>query len=153
MPRPSGRGAVHLRLSATPVAPSPTGCDIEGETPRKDIAMTETDCLFCRMASGQMKVDKLHDDDLIFAIDDINPRAPVHFMVIPKEHIATLTDLKEDQMSLLYHMIQVARDIAAKKGVAESGYRVAMNVGREGGQVVMHLHMHVLGGRVLRAEG
>ncbi len=112
-----------------------------------------SDCLFCRMASGEMQVDKLYEDDLLFAIDDINPRAPVHFMVIPKNHIATLIDLREDQMSLLYHMIQVARDLAVKKGVAETGYRVAVNVGREGGQVVMHLHMHVLGGRVLRAEG
>ncbi len=111
------------------------------------------DCLFCRMASGEMPVDKLYEDDLLFAIDDINPRAPVHFMVIPKQHIATLMDLEEGQMSLLFHMIQVARDLAAKKGVAESGYRVVMNVGREGGQVIMHLHMHVLGGRVLRAEG
>jgi histidine triad (HIT) family protein len=111
------------------------------------------DCLFCRMASGEMQVDKLYEDDLLFAIDDINPRAPVHFMVIPKEHISTLVDLKESQMSLLFHMIQVARELAAQKGIAESGYRVVVNVGREGGQVIMHLHMHVLGGRVLRAEG
>ena len=89
----------------------------------------------------------------LFAIDDINPRAPVHFMVIPKEHIATLTDLTEAQTPLLFHMIQVAKQLAAEKGIAENGYRVAINVGREGGQVIMHLHMHVLGGRVLRAEG
>lgn len=111
------------------------------------------DCLFCRMASGEMDVEKLHEDDLLFAIDDIHPRAPVHFMVIPKEHIPSLVDVTEAQMSLLFRMIQVAREIAVKKGIAESGYRVVMNVGREGGQVIMHLHMHVLGGRVLRAEG
>lgn len=111
------------------------------------------DCLFCRMAGGEMEVDKLYEDDLVFAIDDINPRAPVHFMVIPKQHIPSLTDVTEAQMSLLFRMIQVAKDVAAEKGIAESGYRVAMNVGREGGQIIMHLHMHVLGGRLLRAEG
>ena len=117
----------------------------------KDGAMD--DCLFCRMASGEMQVDKLYEDDLLFAIDDINPRAPVHFMVIPKVHIRSLVDVTEAHMPLLFHMIQVAKELAARKGVAESGYRVAMNVGREGGQVIMHLHMHVLGGRVLHAEG
>ncbi len=112
-----------------------------------------SDCLFCRMASGEMQVDKLYEDDLLFAIDDINPRAPVHFLVIPKEHIASLPDLTEAQMPLLFRMIQVAKELAVDKGIAESGYRVGINVGREGGQVIMHLHMHVLGGRVLRAEG
>jgi len=111
------------------------------------------DCLFCSMASGKMAVDKLYEDAQLFAVDDINPRAPVHFMVIPKEHIATLTDLTEAQAPLLFHMIQVAKQLAAEKGIAENGYRVAINVGREGGQIIMHLHMHVLGGRVMRAEG
>ncbi|HUS82577.1 MAG TPA: histidine triad nucleotide-binding protein [Dehalococcoidia bacterium] len=111
------------------------------------------DCLFCRMASGEMKVEKRYEDDLLFAIDDINPRAPVHFLVIPKEHIPALPDLAEAQTPLLFHMVQAAKKLAAEKGIAESGYRVGINVGREGGQVIMHLHMHVLGGRVLRAEG
>jgi histidine triad (HIT) family protein len=111
------------------------------------------DCLFCRMASGEMPVDKLHDDDRIFAIRDINPRAPVHFMVIPKEHIPTLAELTEAQAPLLYGMVAVARDVAAREGIAERGYRVVINCGREGGQAVFHLHMHVLGGRTLRAEG
>jgi histidine triad (HIT) family protein len=111
------------------------------------------DCLFCRMASGEMPVDKLHDDDRIFAVRDINPRAPVHFMVIPKEHIPTLAELTEGQAPLLYRMVAVAREVAAREGIAERGYRVVMNVGREGGQVIMHLHMHVLGGRTLRVEG
>jgi histidine triad (HIT) family protein len=112
-----------------------------------------TDCLFCRMASGEMDVEKLYEDDRVFAIDDINPRAPVHFLVIPKEHIASLPDLTEAKIPLLFDMIQVAKKIAVEKGIAESGYRVGINVGREGGQIIMHLHMHVLGGRVLRAEG
>jgi len=111
------------------------------------------DCLFCRMASGEMPVDKLHDDDHLFAIRDINPRAPVHFMVIPKEHIPTLAELTDGQAPLLYRMVAVAREIAAEEGIAERGYRVVINCGREGGQAVFHLHMHVLGGRTLRAEG
>ena len=111
------------------------------------------DCLFCRMASGEMDVEKLYEDNLLFAIDDINPRAPVHFLVIPKKHIPSLPDLTEAQTPLLFHMVQVAKNLAAEKGIAESGYRVGINVGREGGQVIMHLHMHVLGGRVLRDEG
>ena len=111
------------------------------------------DCLFCRMASGEIPVDKLHDDDLLFAIRDIHPRAPVHFMVIPKEHIPTLAELTEDHAALLYHMIEVGREVAAKEGIAERGYRVVINCGVEGGQAVFHLHMHVLGGRTLRAEG
>jgi histidine triad (HIT) family protein len=105
------------------------------------------------MASGEMPVDKLHDDDHLFAIRDINPRAPVHFMVIPKEHIPTLAELTDGQAPLLYRMVAVAREIAAEEGIAERGYRVVINCGREGGQAVFHLHMHVLGGRTLRAEG
>ena len=111
------------------------------------------DCIFCRMASGEMEVTKLFEDDLLFAIDDINPRAPVHLLVIPKEHIPSLPDLTEAQAPLLFHMVQVANKIAAEKGIAESGYRVGINVGREGGQIIMHLHMHVLGGRTLGPEG
>ena len=111
------------------------------------------DCLFCRMVSGEIPVDKLHDDDRLFAIRDIHPRAPVHFMVIPKEHIPTLAELTEEHAALLYHMIEVGREVAAKEGIAERGYRVVINCGVEGGQAVFHLHMHVLGGRTLRAEG
>jgi histidine triad (HIT) family protein len=105
------------------------------------------------MASWEMPVDKLHDDDRIFVIRDINPRAPVHFMVIPKEHIPTLAELTEGQAPLLYRMVAVAREVAAKEGISERGYRVVINCGREGGQAVFHLHMHVLGGRTLRVEG
>lgn len=111
------------------------------------------DCLFCRMASGEVKVDKIVDDDLVFAVHDINPRAPVHFMIIPKEHIPTLAEVGPAHTGLLYHIIDVARQIVAKEGIAERGYRVVINVGPEGGQAIFHLHVHVLGGRTLRAEG
>lgn len=111
------------------------------------------ECLFCRMASGEMEVDKLHEDDLCFAIRDINPRAPVHFMVIPKEHIPTVADLGEQHGALLARLAVVASQVAAREGLAERGYRFAINCGRDAGQAVYHIHMHVLGGRRLGAEG
>ena len=112
-----------------------------------------TDCLFCNMASGEMAVEKLHDDDLCFAIRDINPRAPVHLLVIPKHHIATMRDVQEEHGPLLGRMIVVANRLAEAEGIGERGYRLTFNVGDEGGQTVYHIHLHGLGGRQLGAEG
>ena len=112
-----------------------------------------TECLFCDMGSGKTPVDKLHDDDRVFAIRDIHPRAPVHFMVIPKEHIPSAVDIGQEHGSLLAHMIQVANRVAQSEGTAEKGYRLALNVGEYGGQTIYHIHMHVLGGRRLGPEG
>jgi histidine triad (HIT) family protein len=111
------------------------------------------DCLFCDMGSGKTPVDKLHDDDRAFVIRDINPRAPVHFMVIPKEHIPSAVDIGEEHGPLLAHMVQVANRIARSEGIAERGYRLSVNVGQHGGQAIYHIHMHVLGGRRLGPEG
>ena len=111
------------------------------------------DCLFCNMASGAMEVDKLYEDQQLFAIRDIHPRAPVHFMVIPKEHIPTAADIEESHGPLLVKMMAVANDVAHREGIGERGYRLAVNVGKGGGQLIMHLHMHVLGGRHLGPEG
>jgi histidine triad (HIT) family protein len=112
-----------------------------------------TDCLFCKMAAGEMDVPKLHEDDVCFAIRDINPRAPVHCMVIPKEHIATVAELQEGHGPLLGRLFVVANKIAAAEGVAERGYRLAFNVGDDAGMTIYHIHLHVLGGRRLGAEG
>ena len=112
-----------------------------------------SDCLFCRMASGEMDVPKLHQDDLCFAIRDINPRAPVHFMVIPHEHIATVRELTEGHGMLLGRLVAVANRVAEAEGIAERGYRLAFNCGDDGGQTIYHIHLHVLGGRRLGAEG
>ncbi len=114
--------------------------------------MTE-DCLFCNMVAGSVPIEPLHDDELCFAIRDINPRAPVHLLVIPKEHIATVRDLTEDHSALLGRMTVVANRLARDEGLAERGYRLAFNVGDEGGQTIYHIHLHVLGGRQLGAEG
>jgi histidine triad (HIT) family protein len=111
------------------------------------------DCLFCRMASGEMEVDKLHDDDLCFAIRDINPCAPVHFMVIPKDHVPTAADLGEGHGTLLARLVVVANQVAGREGLTERGYRFVINCGPDSGQAIYHLHMHVIGGRRLGREG
>ena len=113
----------------------------------------EQDCLFCRMASGGMAVEKLHEDDLCFAIRDINPRAPLHLLVIPQEHIPSVRELGEPHGALLARMVSVASRLAEGEGIADRGFRLAFNCGDEGGQTVYHLHLHVLGGRQLGAEG
>ena len=111
------------------------------------------ECLFCSMASGAIEVGKLHDDELVFAIRDINPRAPVHVLVIPKVHIADARDVGEEHGAVLARMVGVARQVAAADGLEQRGYRLAFNVGEDAGMTVSHLHMHVIGGRHLGAEG
>ena len=111
------------------------------------------DCLFCKMASGEMEVPKLHDDEQVFAIRDINPRAPVHLMVVPKEHIHTALDVNGSHGPLLARMYEVASNLARDQGFAQDGFRLAVNCGDDGGQTIYHLHMHVLAGRKLGPEG
>src|SRR4030042_681011 len=103
------------------------------------------DCLFCNMASGRMEVPKLHEDDLVFSIRDIHPQAPVHFMVIPKEHISGVPDIGEQHGPLLARMMRVANEVAEKEGVAKSGYRLAVNRGAGGGEGILPLHQPVPG--------
>ena len=111
------------------------------------------DCPFCKMASGAMDVPKLHDDDLVFAVRDINPRAPVHVLIVPKQHIADARELTAVHGDVLARMFRVARLAAEAEGVRESGYRLAFNVGEDAGMTIHHLHMHLLGGRALGVEG
>ena len=115
--------------------------------------MTDDGCLFCRMASGAMAVDKLDEDELCFAIRDINPRAPIHLLIIPHEHIPSVREVRDEHGPLLARMLSVANRLADGEGIAERGYRLAFNCGPEGGQTIYHLHLHVLGGRSLGAEG
>ena len=110
-------------------------------------------CLFCDMASGAVPVSKLHDDDLVFAIRDINPRAPVHILVIPKRHIDDARHIASGDGPLLARMVEVAARVAEGEGIRNRGYRLALNVGEEGGMTIPHLHMHLVGGRHLGAEG
>lgn len=105
------------------------------------------DCVFCNILAGNIPASILYQDDRVFVLRDINPKAPIHLLVIPKEHIPTILDLTDKQRDLAAHLIYVANELARKEGVAESGYRMIVNCGRGGGQEVFHLHLHLLGGR------
>ena len=113
---------------------------------------TDSDCLFCKMASGAFPVDKVHEDSLVFVIRDINPRAPIHALIIPRQHIPTARDLNSEHGALLGHLFATANRMAGEFDIADNGYRLTFNVGDEGGQTVYHLHLHLLGGRRLGPE-
>ncbi len=107
------------------------------------------DCIFCKIVAGQIPSDIVYRDDKVIAFKDIHPVMQVHLLIIPREHITYLTDLKENQEELVGHMILVANKLARQNGIAEKGFRIVINVGDDGGQVVKHLHIHLLGGRRL----
>jgi histidine triad (HIT) family protein len=107
------------------------------------------ECIFCRIVKKEIPCEPLLETEDLLAFEDIQPSAPVHILIIPKRHIATLNDLEAEDKALAGKMILAARDLARDQGVAESGYRLVTNCNREGGQEVFHLHMHLLGGRSL----
>ncbi len=111
------------------------------------------DCIFCGIVAGRMPSEKLYEDDEIIAIRDISPAAPLHLLVMPKAHIATVNELTGEEAGLIGRMVLVARDLAVDAGVAEDGYRLVLNVNRSGGQIVFHIHLHVLGGRQMGTLG
>lgn len=104
------------------------------------------DCLFCRMAAGEIPVAKVHEDDLVFAIRDINPQAPTHVLVIPVAHVASSADLTAADGPMLGRLFEVAASIARADGL-DGGFRLVANAGPDAGQSVPHLHVHLLGGR------
>ncbi len=105
------------------------------------------DCIFCQIATGKIPSQLLYQDEEVIAFDDINPKAPTHLLIVPRKHIPSLAHLSEAESPLVGHMTRVANKLAREAGVAENGYRLVINTGREGGQLVPHLHMHLLGGR------
>jgi len=107
------------------------------------------DCIFCKIVNNEISSDTVYQDGKIMAFRDINPIAPVHILLVPCEHIAKVSDLDETDASIVAHMVNVANQLAKQEGVAESGYRLVINCGKQGGQLVPHLHMHLLGGRQL----
>jgi len=107
-------------------------------------------CIFCRIVSGQIPAKKVYEDDSLLAFHDISPKAPVHVIVIPKLHIASANELKSIDDSLASHMLKLLPKIAEMLDLSNSGYRVVINCGENGGQSVEHLHFHVLGGRILQ---
>lgn len=108
------------------------------------------DCIFCKIAQGQIPCQKIYEDEKVLAFYDLEPQAPVHFLMIPKKHIASLNDLTAEDEALIGYIFSKIKTLAKELGIAESGYRVVNNIGKEGGQSVFHIHFHVLGGRSLQ---
>ncbi len=108
-----------------------------------------TDCVFCQIVAGKIPSETRYQDEDVIAFRDINPLAPTHILIIPKKHIPSLTHLTDAEASLIGHMVRVANQLAKDEGIAEGGYRLVINSGEQGGQIVPHLHMHLLGGRRL----
>ena len=106
-------------------------------------------CIFCQIASGEIPSEFLYEDDDFVAFNDIHPQTPVHILIVPKKHIVSIADLADEDVPLVGRMMAVAKKVAQGAGVAEKGYRLVINTGPEGGQVIMHLHMHLLGGKRL----
>lgn len=111
--------------------------------------MSEPNCLFCRIIASEIPAEFISEDDRAVVISDINPQAPTHLLVIPREHLESLNDAAQKDEALLGHLLRVAARVANAAGLEESGYRTVINTGAGAGQSVFHLHVHVLGGRPL----
>ena len=109
--------------------------------------MSDPDCIFCKIAEGEIPGEVVYSDDQVVAFRDISPQAPTHILVIPREHIATVNDLSPDHAALVGRLVLVAKELAEGDGVAGSGYRLVLNCGADGGQAVFHIHLHLFGGR------
>ncbi len=111
--------------------------------------MTERDCIFCKIVNGELDAEVVHDEEDVLAFQDINGRTPVHVLVIPKQHVANLEEIGALPDTVTKRLFEVASAVAKKLGVTENGYAVRINNGADAGQVVFHLHLHVMGGREL----
>lgn len=109
--------------------------------------MVDTSCLFCKIVSGEIPADIVRESDHVLAFRDVNPQAPVHILLIPKEHVESVADVAEHDAGTLADIMQAATQLARAEGIADSGWRLVTNVGADGGQTVYHLHFHLLGGR------
>ena len=105
------------------------------------------DCLFCKIIKKEIPSDIVYETDSILAFNDINPQAPHHILIVPKKHIPTLNDLSEEDANLIGTLLLTAKDLAATRGIDESGYRTVFNCNADAGQAVFHIHLHLLGGR------
>lgn len=106
-------------------------------------------CLFCRIAAGEIPSQQVFSDERVYAFKDINPAAPSHILVIPRKHLSSINDATDEDEALMGHMMLTAQHIAAEQGLAEDGFRLVINTGSDGGQTVFHIHLHILGGRQL----
>ncbi|MYA66795.1 MAG: histidine triad nucleotide-binding protein [Gammaproteobacteria bacterium] len=110
------------------------------------------DCIFCKIVVGEIPCEQVYADDLIIAFHDISPQAPTHILVIPRKHISDMNEASAEDQAVLGHMMLRASEIAAEAGLAESGYRLALNTGPDARQSVFHIHLHILGGRRLTGQ-
>lgn len=120
--------------------------DVEGRCERD---LSESECVFCKIVSGEIETEIVHDEDEVLAFNDIRGRAPVHVLVIPKRHVANLEEVSALPEGVARRLFEVSSEIARERGVEESGYAVRINNGPDAGQEVFHLHLHVLGGKKL----
>jgi histidine triad (HIT) family protein len=107
-----------------------------------------SDCLFCKIIAGEIPSETVYEDEHLVVFRDINPKAEVHLLVIPRQHIASLDEVTPEQDPLLAHMLRIMPQLAKSQGL-EDGFRTIINTGKEGGQIIFHLHMHLLGGKDL----
>jgi histidine triad (HIT) family protein len=107
------------------------------------------ECIFCRIVAGEVPSDIVYKDEDFLAFRDISPQAPTHLIIVPKNHITSLAELTEGQQGLVGRLIMIAKNLAEKEGIAKRGYRLVINYGPDGGQMVPHLHLHLIGGRRL----
>lgn len=112
--------------------------------------MNDQNCIFCQIVSGQQPADKVYQDEWVTAFRDIHPLAPTHILIIPNKHVTNTNDLTADHAAMAGRMLTVVPELAEKEGIAESGYRLIMNTGPDGNQVVMHMHMHLIGGQRMK---
>nr|WP_122013583.1 histidine triad nucleotide-binding protein [Maliibacterium massiliense] len=110
------------------------------------------DCLFCKIIAGEIPAKRAYEDEQVVVIHDINPQAPMHMLVLPKKHLASIAQMAPEDKALLGHMMFVAQQMAKAAGIADAGFRLVINTGKDGAQSVQHLHLHVLGGRALSGQ-
>lgn len=108
------------------------------------------ECIFCKIIKKEIPSKKIYEDEFVYAFYDINPEAPVHFLIVPKEHINSVNDLNEKNINIISHIFKIINKLVLELGISESGYRIVNNCGVDGGQTVNHIHFHVLGGRNLQ---
>lgn len=110
------------------------------------------DCLFCKIVNGEIPSTKVYEDETVYAFKDINPVAPVHVLIIPKQHLSSINDVNEENSAVIAHIYEVAAKLAKEFGISENGYRMVSNCGADAGQTVFHLHFHLLGGKKLNIK-
>ncbi|MBT7192320.1 MAG: histidine triad nucleotide-binding protein [Anaerolineae bacterium] len=108
------------------------------------------DCIFCKIIAKEIPGDILYEDEQVIAFRDIQPAAPIHILIVPKKHIPSINEATEEDERLLGHLHLVAKKIAQEEGIAERGYRLVINTGKEGGQIIFHIHLHLMGGKKLK---